>query len=142
MDRIPRQQIRTIIIAGFVMNVMGNVIVFTNDINSLGYRFTFHGILNQSVGPLVAVAAVCAWFTLTRLEVRDAAQSSILRRAYLFFAVQYFIFAVGFNFIFTPFHDFGGFWMTTSLWLYFLGALVASIGLLLLSRATASGTAR
>jgi hypothetical protein len=77
---------------------------------------------------------VIAWYLLTQLEARDESGLKILRRAYLFFAIEYILFAASFNFIFTPIHYFGAFWVTAALWLDFIGALVAALGLFLTSR--------
>ena len=134
MDQLTRNQIRNLIIVGFVLAAVANVITFFNSVSSVGFPFTFRGVLDSLIGPLAAIAAVCAWMALTRLETRDNAQADALRHAYLFFAVEYLLFAIGYNFIFTPLHSFGGFWTTASLWLDFLGVLTSAVGLFLLWR--------
>ena len=113
---------------------MASVISFVNDVNSVGFPDSFHGIFDSLLSPLTAVAALCAWALLTRFEARDEGQLRILRLAYVAFAVQYILAAASYNFIFTPIHSFGGFWTTTGLWVEFLGALVTSVGLFLMSR--------
>jgi len=134
MNRFSRAQIRTIIVLGFSLTALAFVISFINDVNSIGYNDSLHGTLNSLVGPLSAIAAICAWSLLTRLEVHDEHQLRILRLAYLFFAAELLLIAIGFNFIFTPIRSFGGFWTTTSLWLEFVGSLTAAFGLFLMSR--------
>jgi hypothetical protein len=44
------------------------------------------------------------------------------------------LFAATFNFIFTPIHNFGSYWVTTSLWFDLLGAWTTALGLFLMSR--------
>jgi hypothetical protein len=138
MNRYSRAQIRTIIVLGFALSALSWVISFINDVNSIGYVNSFHGTLNSLVGPLAGIAAVCAWSLLTRLEAHDEKQLRIMRLAYLFFAAEYLLISIGYNFIFTPIHSFGGFWTTTSLWLEFVGTLTAAIGLFLMSRSLAT----
>jgi hypothetical protein len=121
-------------VVGFTLTALSFVVSFINDVNSIGYVSSFHGTLNSLVGPLSAIVAVCAWSFLTRLEVQDENQLRILRLSYVFFAAEYLLIAIGFNFIFTPIHSFGGFWTTASLWLDLLGTLTAAIGLFLMSR--------
>jgi hypothetical protein len=119
---------------GFALNLLAAVISFVNDVNSVGYPNSFHGILDSLLNPLTALAALCAWSLLTRVEARDDSQLRILRLAYLFFAAQYLLFAVGLNFIFTPIHSIGGFWTTADVWLEFMGALATTFGLFLMAR--------
>jgi len=45
--------------------------------------------------------------------------------------------AASFNFIFTPIHNFGSYWITFALWMDLLGALTAALGLFLTSRSLA-----
>jgi hypothetical protein len=134
VNQFSRIQIRAVILLGFALNLLAAVISFINDVNSIGFPDSFHGILNEVVNPLTALAALCAWSLLTRLEARDAGQLRILRLAYVFFAAQYFLFAVGYNFLFTPIHSLGGFWITTSEWLAFVGAVATTVGLVLMAR--------
>jgi hypothetical protein len=141
MEPLSRDQIRTMIVVGFVLAAVANVITFVNSVNSVGFPFTFRAIVDSLVGPLAAVAAVGAWWALTRVEARGGAQLSALRLAYIFFAVEYLLFAIGYNFIFTPIHSFGGFWTTATLWLNFIGALVSAVGLFLMWRTLATSDA-
>ena len=134
MNQFSRAQIRAIILLGFTLNLVAAVTSFVNDVTSIGFPDSFHGILNEVINPLAALAAVCAWSLLTRLEARDADQLRTLRLAYAFFAAQYLLFAVGFNFIFTPIHSLGGFWTTLEVWLAFVGAVITAGGLFLMSR--------
>jgi hypothetical protein len=119
---------------GFALSLVAAVISFINDVNSVGYPNSFQGILDSLLNPLAAIAALCAWSLLTRLEARDDSQLRILRLAYVFFAAQYFLFAVGYNFIFTPIHSLGGFWTTAGIWLDFVGVLATAFGLFLMAR--------
>jgi hypothetical protein len=134
MEHMSRSQIRNLIIFGFLLVAIADVVTFFNTVSSVGFAFTFRGILDSIVGPLAAIAAVCAWTALTRLEARDGAQLDTLRHAYIFFAIEYVLFAIGYNFIFTPIRSFGGFWTTASLWLNFIGTLVSAVGLFLMWR--------
>jgi hypothetical protein len=134
MEELSRSRIRMIIIFGFVLAAVANVIFFFNSVNSIGSPDTFRGILDLLVDPLGTIAAVCAWTALTRLEVRDGVQRNILRHAYLFFAIEYLIFSVGYNYLFTQRNSFGGFWTTLTLWLEFVGTLITAVGFLLMWR--------
>ncbi len=130
-----RVQIRTMIIFGFVLSAVAEVISYVFNVTTGGYQFdSFRVVVDPLFGPLTTITAVVAWWWLTQLEARDDAQLTILRRAYLFFALQYVLFAATFNFIFTPIHNFGSYWVTTSLWFDLLGALTTALGLFLMSR--------
>jgi hypothetical protein len=132
---MPRVQIRALVILGFSLNAVGGVASYLDSVTSGGYEFnSFRVIVDPLFPPLAAVATVVAWYLLTQLEARDESGLKILRRAYLFFAIEYILFAASFNFIFTPIHYFGAFWVTAALWLDFIGALVAALGLFLTSR--------
>jgi hypothetical protein len=139
MGQMSRDHIRAVIIFGFLLSAAASVITFFNDVTSVGFPWTLRGVLDNTVNPLATIVAVCAWATLARLDVRDGAQIRILRHAYLFFAIEYLLVAIGYNFVFTPIRSFGGFWTTTSLWLSFVGTVFSSLGLFLMSRALATG---
>jgi hypothetical protein len=138
MGQLSRDQIRAIVIFGFLLSAAANVVSLCNNISSPGFPWTLRGVVDNAANPLATIVAVCAWATLTRLEVRDSAQIRLLRHAYLYFAIQYLLFAIAYNFIFTPIHSFGGFWTTASLWLLFFGTLFAALGLFLMSRSLAT----
>jgi hypothetical protein len=138
MGQLSREQIRAIVIFGFLLNAASSVITLSNDISSPGFPWTLRGIVDNAVSPLATIVAVCAWATLTRLDVRDRTHVRILRHAYLFFAIEYLLFAIGYNFIFTPIRSFGGFWTTSGLWLEFVGTVFAALGLFLMSRSLAT----
>ena len=123
------------IILGFVLSALAEVISYVFNVTAGGYQFdSFQVVVDPLLGPLTAIVAVVAWGLLTQFEARDEAQLTILRRAYLFFAIQYVLFAASFNFIFTPIHNFGSYWVTTALWFDLLGAFVTALGLFLMSR--------
>lgn len=134
MASLSRDEIRTIVVAGFAISALAGVIAFTNDLTAQGAQYSFHGVLDILVYPLSTIAAACAWSLLTGLSPRDDAQTRTLRRAYLFFAAQYLLFAVEYNFVFTPPRSFGGLWTTAALWFDFVGALLSSLGLFLMYR--------
>ncbi len=134
MEQFSREQIRTLIILGFVLVAIADVITFVNSVSSIDFPFTLRGIVDALVDPLATIAAVCAWAALTRVEARDGLQANPLRHAYLFFAIEYVMFAIGYNFLYTPIRNYGGFWNTTSLWLEFIGTLVTAVGLFLMWR--------
>jgi hypothetical protein len=77
---------------------------------------------------------VFAWWWLTNVEATDEYQRTNLQRAYVAFAVQYVLTTILILFLITPFRTFGGFWMTSVLWLQLVGAFIAALGLFLLSR--------
>jgi hypothetical protein len=122
-----------IVIFGFALSAAAGVIAYVDDITSLGYNYgSFSDVVDPLLSPLVTIAALCAWACLTRVVPRDDAQRRMLRATYLFFAIQYFLAAAGYNFIFT-FRSYGGS-ITTTLWLEFLGAVVVTLGLFLTFR--------
>jgi len=123
------------VILGFVLSALAEVISYVFNVTAGGYQFdSFQVVLDPLLGPLTAFAAVAAWWLLTQFEARDDAQLTTLRRAYLFFAIQYVLVAAAYNFIFTPIHNFGSHWVTTALWFDLLGAFVTALGLFLMSR--------
>jgi hypothetical protein len=144
MGRLSRDQIRALVIFGFLLSAAANVVTLCNNISSPGFPWTLRGVVDNTVNPLATIVAVCAWATLTRLDLRDDAHVRLLRHAYLYFAIEYLLFAIGYNFIFTPIRSFGGFWTTASLWLLFVGTVFSALGLFLMSRslATSAGDER
>lgn len=135
MMPLSRAQIRAVIVVGFALSALGAIISYLNDVTSIGGGFgSFREVADELFAILAPIAATVAWWFLTQLEARDASGLKLLRRAYLFFAIQMVLFAAGYNFIFAPIHYFGGVWITTTLWLEFFGALVAALGLFLMSR--------
>lgn len=132
MNRFSPVQIRFAVIFGFTLSAAAGIISYVDDVSMHAVQFaSFQDVVNPLIGPLTAIAAVIAWSWLTKVEPRDDAQRKTLRAAYLFFAIQYLLFAAGYNFIFTPPRSFGNSWITTYLWLDFFGAVVATIGLFL-----------
>lgn len=134
MGSLSRDQIRTVVVSGFLLSALAGVIVFVNDVTSLGFPFTFRSVLDNLVQPLSTFAAAGAWYLLTQVQVHDETQLALLRRAYLFFAAQYLLVVVGYNFIFTPPHVFGDFWVTSELWVALFGAVVTTFGLFMMYR--------
>jgi len=137
--QISRVQLRAMVVLGFVVSALAQLISYFFNISTGGYQFSsFRVVIDPMLAPLTTIAAVVAWWWLTKLEARDDAQRTILGRAYLFFAIQYVITAATFNFIFTPIHNFGSYWVTSALWFGLVGALVSSLGLFLMSRSLAA----
>jgi hypothetical protein len=123
------------IILGFSLSALASVLSYLVNVTSGGYQFSsFQVVVDPLLSLLTTIAAVIAWYWLTQLDAHDDLGLKILRRAYLFFAIQYLLAAAGYNFIFTPLRAFGGFTITTALWLDFVGALVSALGLFLMSR--------
>jgi hypothetical protein len=132
---LSHSQIRVVIIVGFALSALGSIFTYLNDITSIGGGFgSGRLVLDELLAILSPIAAAVAWWFLSQLEARDSNGLKLLRRAYLFFAVQYLLIAAGYNFVFTPIRYFGGVWITTALWLEFFGPLVAALGLFLMSR--------
>ena len=132
---LSRSHIRVVILAGFALSALGAIFTYVNDITSFGGGFgSGRVVVDELFAILAPTAAAVAWWFLTQLEARDSVGLKLLRRAYLFFAIQYLLIAAGYNFIFTPIRYFGGTWITTALWLEFFGPLVAALGLFLMSR--------
>ena len=120
---------------GFVVSALAAVISYEQTVSSRGYYFeSFRQIVIPMLSPLTKIAAVFAWWWLTRVEAGDDAQRINLQRAYVAFAVQYLLTSALVVFLITPFRTFGGFWMTSVLWFELVGAFVSALGLFLLSR--------
>lgn len=131
------RQIRAeaVVVLGFALSAVAGVLAYIYDVTSISYQFnSFQDVLDPLIPPLTSIASVIAWLWLTQLDPRDEGQRRILRRAYLFFAIQYVLLSAGYNFIFTPIRSFGGFWITTYLWIFFVGAVVTAFGLFRVSR--------
>jgi hypothetical protein len=134
VNQLSRPQIRTLILVGFGLSVVSAVIILFVSINSVGFPNSFRGILYAVLPTLISFAELCAWSLLTRIEARDERQLGILRLAYGFLGAQYLLIAIGFNYLFTPIHSFGGLWNTTGLWFNFVGVLITLCGFFLMSR--------
>ena len=135
ITQLSQARIRVLVVTGFVLGAVGAVISYINEVTSIGAQLTsFRYDVDTLVNPLATIAAVVAWSWLVQLDARDERQCTILRRAFLCLALEYLLFAVGFNFIFTPIHSIGGFWTTLDLWLEFLGSVLVALGLFLYSR--------
>jgi hypothetical protein len=123
---------------GFVLSVVASVVSYVYVVSSGGIQFgSFQSFVNPLLGPLMTVTAVGAWWWLSLMEPLNQSQLITLRRAYLFFAIQYLLLAIGYDIIFTPIRYFG-FWTTLALWIYFVGAIIVSIGLFLMFRSLAT----
>ena len=129
---------QVMVVLGFVVSATSGVISYVNDVTQRGYYFSgLRVVVIPVLNPLITIAAVFAWWWLTRLEANDELQRTILRRAYLAFAVQYLLTSILYLFVITPFRTFGGFWMTSVLWFALVGALLSALGLFLYSRTLA-----
>jgi hypothetical protein len=123
------------VVLGFVLSATAGVISYLDNVTRRGYHFSgLRVIVIPALNPGITIAAVIAWWWLTRLVAHDEIQRTILRRAYLAFAVQYLLNAFLWLFIITPFPRFEGFWMTSVLWFDLVGAFVSGLGLFLYSR--------
>lgn len=139
MNRILPIHIRAMIIFGFALTAAAGVIAYFDELSMHAIQFdSFQDAVNPLLSPLMSIAALCAWTWLSNIAPLNGAQRRLLRGAYLFFAIQYVLLAVGFDFIFTPLHEFGNTWITATLWIEFLGALVVAYGLLLMVRSLAT----
>jgi hypothetical protein len=120
------------VVLGFALAAAAGVISYLENVTRRGYYFSgFRPIVIPLLNPLTMIAALVAWWWLTRLQAHDDAQRVNLRWVYLAFAVQYLLSAMLYLLIMTPFRTFGGFWMTSVLWFYMVGAFVAALGLFL-----------
>jgi hypothetical protein len=135
MNASARRAAQMLVVLGFVLSATSGVISYLDNVTRRGYHFSgLRVIVIPLLNPLITIAAVFAWWWLTRLVANDDIQRTILRRAYLAFAVQYLLTSLLLLFIITPFQTFGGFWMTSVLWFDLVGASVSALGLLLYSR--------
>jgi hypothetical protein len=138
MTPTSRVQIRALVVLGFSLSALAGVVNYVFSVSTGGYRFdSFQTVVDPLLLPLTSIAAIVAWYWLTQVEPRDPSQLRVLRRAYQFFAIEYVLIAASFNFIFTPIHNFGSYWITFALWMDLLGALTAALGLFLTSRSLA-----
>ena len=134
MTSIARLQAQSIVLLGLGISAAGNVISYFNTVTQRGYHFNgFRESVIPMLNPLVTIAALAAWWWLTRIEAGDERQRRNLQRAYLAFAAQYLLTMSFYLIIITPWHTLGTFWMTISLWSDLVGAFVAALGLVLLS---------
>jgi hypothetical protein len=123
-----------IVLLGFVISAAANVISYFNTVTQRGYDFNgFRVVVIPMLNPLVTIAALWAWWWLTRIEAGDERQRGNLQRAYLAFAAQYVLVACLYLLVINPFQSLGSFWFTTSLWSDLVGAFVSGFGLVLLS---------
>lgn len=133
----PYVQSRTqaMVIMGFALTALASVIDYFFTITQRGYEFgTFNQIVIPILNPLIMIAALIAWCWLTQLEAGDDRGGTILRWAFLAFAAEYLITAFLYFLVFMPLGTQNGFWLTSSVWLEMVGALVTSVGIFLLAR--------
>jgi zinc transporter ZupT len=136
-----RLQAQLIVLLGFAISAAANVISYFNTVTQRGYHFNgFRVSVVPMLNPLMTIAALAAWWWLTRIEAGDERQRRNLQRAYLAFAAQYLLTTSFFLIVIDPFHILGTFWMTTSLWSDLIGAFVAAVGLVFLSLTLRSHT--
>lgn len=120
---------------GFFVSALSSVISYEQTVSGRGYDFTgFRQIVIPMLNPLTTIAAVFAWWWLTKVDANDEHQRTNLQRAYVAFAVQYVLTTALILFLITPFRTFGDFWLTSVLWLQLVGAFISAVGLFLLSR--------
>jgi hypothetical protein len=132
MARLAPMQIRAIVIFGFTMSAAAEVISYINAVSMHAVQFdSFQDVVDPLIGLLISIVTVVAWSFLTRIIALDDSQRRVLRGTYLFFTIEFFLAAFGYNFIFLPLHSFGDFWITASLWFEFAGDVAVTIGLFL-----------
>lgn len=117
------------------MSALATIIDYVQTVTVRGYYFdSFRQIVIPMLNPLSTIAAVFAWWWLTKVEATDEHQRTNLRRAYVAFAIQYIFTTILIVFLITPFRTLGSFWLTNVFWLELVGACISALGLLLLSR--------
>jgi hypothetical protein len=137
-SRFPAQ---VIVILGFVVTAAASVIGYFDNVTSRGYYFNgFRVIVIPLLNPLIMIAALFAWWWLTRLEESERGQRTNLRLAYIAFAIQYLLTSILYLMIIWPIRSLGGFWVTSTFWFQLVGAFVSAIGLFLLSGTLSSRT--
>ena len=130
---------RAIVVLGFALSAVSSLISYFETVTTRGYQYSsLREIVIPMLNPLMMIATVCAWSWLTRIGAGDEGQRANLQRAYIAFAVQYLFMTVLLLFLITPFRSLGGFWMTSALWFDLVGALISTLGLILLSLAIRS----
>src|ERR1700722_7562593 len=130
-----RFPVQAVVILGFLISALAAVISYVNTVSQRGYQFNgFKVTVLPLMNPLIVISALVAWWWLTRIEASDESGRRILRRAFLAFAVQYFLTTIFWLFVITPFNTVDGFWYTTVMWFQLIRAFVTMIGLFLLSR--------
>jgi hypothetical protein len=135
MDPLRQLRAQVLVVLGFAMAAVASVTMYIVDVTSVGFQFdSFRSIIDPLLYPLLTIVAVFAWFWLTLLRPHDEQQCRILRGAYFAFAVQYLLSAAAFAFVVLPFRSFGGFWITTTLWLELFGAAVTAVGFYLFAQ--------
>jgi|SRR5665213_1349908 len=135
MRPIARVPAQAIVILGFLVSALSAIISYEQTVSVGGYYFdSFRQIVLPMLPSLTTIAAVFAWWWLTKVEATDEHQRTNLQRAYVAFAIQYLVTTVLILFLITPFRTLGGFWLTSVLWMQMVGAFVSALGLFLLSR--------
>lgn len=122
-------------ILGLTVSALAGVISYIETVTTRGYYFSsFHQVVIPMLNPLIAIAALFAWWWLTRVEAHDESQRKTLQRAYVAFALQYAFTMTLYLLLITPFRNLGSFWLTSVFWFELVGAFISAVGLLLLSR--------
>jgi hypothetical protein len=120
---------------GFAVSAVAGVISYFETVTTEGYGFSsLREIVVPMLNPLTMIAAVFAWRWLVHVRADDEGQRTILRRAFVAFAIQYLSTTALVLFLITPFRSLGGFWLTCVFWFEMVGALASAMGLFLLSR--------
>jgi len=127
-----------IVVLGFVLVATSGVISYLDSVTRRGYDFSgFREIVLPMLNPLTTIAALFAWWWLSRLDANDEVQRTLLRRAYVAFAAQLLFTSILILLIITPFPLLEGFWMESVLVLQLVGAFISALGLFVYSRALA-----
>lgn len=126
------------VVAGFALVALASVISYLQTVTNVGYSFnSFKEFFIPLVNVLAPIVLVVVWWFLSRVTPTNEQQSSLLQRAFLAMAVVELLILCSVLFDLIPYHGYDGFWSNTSLWLVAIGALAASIGLVMLSRSIA-----
>ena len=125
---------QVIVIMGFVVAASSGVISYEQTVSGRGYDFNgLRQIVLPLLNPLMTIAALFAWWWLTKVDARDELQRRNFQRAYAAFTIQYLATTALLLFLVTPWRTFGGFWLTSVLWLQMVGAFIIALGLILFS---------
>jgi hypothetical protein len=84
--------------------------------------------------PLQLIAAVFAWWWLSNVIAADEGQLILLKKGFYALAIQYLLYCALVLILLLPIGRLGEFWITVDLWLQAIGAIVTSMGFVLLSR--------
>jgi hypothetical protein len=118
-------------VAGYVLLGLAAIISFANQVNGeLGTNV--RADLQLFALPLASLAGLFAWWFLTKLEVNDGVQLSLLHKGYLALGAQALLGSITYFIIVSSLTTTAS-WEDLVFWLYALGTVIVGIGFLFMT---------